>query len=461
MIRNTYEKFYRYSYLVLDIGLILISFHLGHVFRGLNYNQTLHDQVLVLYSVISWFVIIRFTHFDKIFINHWERLITFFKSILFFGLTITALGFLFKGAQYSRLLTAYYLISFAILDYLAHHIIDQTIINWNKGHFKRNVLIIGAGRMGKKIYEEIKRHPEMRYKTVGFLEDNNTDETNFVHNKIIGQLKDFEKILKTIKIDEVIIALPLSFEKTIEKIINIAEDHGVRLRLIPDIYRLTVQRVELANIGTVPVFQFSAIPLDDPFNRLLKRFFDLVFASSILILFSPIIVMAAVAVKLSSKGPAFFVQLRTGYNQNNFKCYKIRSMKDLPPSIQNTLQATVNDPRKTKIGDFLRRTNIDELPQFWNVLKGDMSVVGPRPHMLNHTKEFNQRVDKYMIRHFIKPGITGWAQVNGWRGPTDTDEKLRKRIEYDLWYMENWSLWLDIKIIFKTIFSKQSRLNAF
>lgn len=458
---NSYDKFYRYIYLLIDIFLILVSFHLGHVFRGLSYNQTLHDQVLVLYSIISWFVIIKITHFDRIFINHKERIVHFVKSIAVFGLMVTTLGFLFKGARYSRLLTAYYLISYTVLDYSIHHLIDTVIINWNRNHFRKNVLIIGAGRMGRKILSEIHKHPEMGYQLVGFLEDKPKTDTPEIDKHIIGKLSELERIIRTVKVDEIIIALPLSFEETIGKIIATAEEYGIRLRLIPDIYRLTVQKIELSNIGNVPVFQFSAIPLDDPFNRLIKRAFDILFAGTVLILFSPVIVFAAIAVKMSSKGPVFFVQLRTGYNQNNFKCYKIRSMKVMPQSIQDTLQATADDPRKTKIGDFLRRTNIDELPQFWNVLKGEMSVVGPRPHMLNHTKEFNQRVDKYLIRHFIKPGITGWAQVNGWRGPTDTDEKLKKRIEYDLWYMENWSLWLDIKIIFKTIFSKQSRLNAF
>ena len=213
-------------------------------------------------------------------------------------------------------------------------------------------------------------------------------------------------------------------------------------------------------LGDVPVLTLRDEPLENPFSRFFKRSFDIIF-SLIVLLFSPFwLLPAAIAVKLSSPGPVFFVQRRTGYKGREFNCYKFRTMR-----VNNDAdhkQATRNDPRKTKIGEFFRKTNIDELPQFINVLRGDMSVVGPRPHMLRHTADYSKVVDKYMVRHFVRPGLTGWAQVNGLRGETKALWQMERRVEFDVWYIENWNFWLDIKIIFKTIVNAlRGEKNAF
>lgn len=451
---------YRSFYLIAEYALILLAFHLAHIFRGFSYSQTLNDQVIVLYSIISWYIIARITKihtFNPITKLRIKRLIS---ATFLFGLTITMIGFLFKDAKFSRLLMGYYVLGFGTFVFLLHLIGDVWYLHINNKDFRRiHLLIIGAGRVGTKVYNEILKYPELNYELIGFLDDNGK-EKNF-QDKIIGKIDELENILNINHVNEVIIALPLSSEKKIAKIIDLSEKYGIRLRLIPDIYRVTPQKVELVNIGNIPIIQFRKIPLDDPMNRVFKRLFDISFSIIVLILSFPVIIISAIAIKCTSKGPAIFVQERTGYNQNSFKLYKLRSMKKLTKNVEDTLQAVKNDPRKTSIGEFLRRTNIDELPQFLNVLKGEMSVVGPRPHMLVHTKEFTERMDNYLVRHFIKPGITGWAQVNGWRGPTDTRERLTRRVEFDLWYMENWSFWLDLKIILMTIFTKRSRLNAF
>ena len=212
-------------------------------------------------------------------------------------------------------------------------------------------------------------------------------------------------------------------------------------------------RLFLRSIGNIPIFTLRKEPLSNPIRKFGKRLFDLVF-SSLFLLVSPVLfIPIAIAVKISSPGPVFFKQKRSGLLGKEFYCYKFRTMRQNKNS--DLLQATKDDPRKTRVGDFLRRTSLDELPQFINVFKGDMSIVGPRPHMLKHTEDYSKIIDQYMLRLLIKPGITGWAQVNGFRGETRELWQMEKRVEFDIWYIENWNFWLDLKIIVLTV------LNAF
>lgn len=214
-------------------------------------------------------------------------------------------------------------------------------------------------------------------------------------------------------------------------------------------------------MGNLPIMIYRPNPLMSRWNRMLKRLFDMIFSLTVILLVSfTILVPIIIAIKCSSKGPILFKQKRTGYRGREFTCLKFRTMKVNDKS--DELQATKNDPRKTKVGDFLRKTSLDELPQFVNVLIGNMSVVGPRPHMVKQTEEYSRLIDKYMVRHMIKPGITGLAQVSGYRGQTEELWQMEKRVEYDVMYIENWSFWLDIKIIFRTVINAiQGEKNAF
>ena len=218
--------------------------------------------------------------------------------------------------------------------------------------------------------------------------------------------------------------------------------------------------VQHPKIGSMPIAAARPNPLARFHNRVIKRVFDIVFSSIFLVFFPIILIPVAIAIKLSSPGPVFFKQKRTGFLGEEFNCWKFRTMRVNADA--DTRQATADDPRKTRVGNFLRKTSIDELPQFINVWLGNMSVVGPRPHMLAHTEQYARLIDQYMVRHFIKPGITGWAQVNGFRGQTEELWQMEKRVEYDVWYIENWNLLLDIKIVFKTIFNAvRGEENAF
>lgn len=242
--------------------------------------------------------------------------------------------------------------------------------------------------------------------------------------------------------------------------IKVTDDCVVQFFYVPQIPRFISRGFELSHLGRIPVLSVRRNPLKNPFNRAAKRAFDIAF-SSIVLLFSPIVfIPVAIAIKLSSPGPVFFKQKRTGYRGKDFYCWKFRTMRvNAKADLQ---QAQKDDPRKTRIGEILRHTSIDELPQFINVLLGDMSIVGPRPHMLKHTADYSKIIDKYMVRHLIKPGITGWAQVNGYRGLTEQLWQMERRVEFDVWYIENWSFLLDLKIVVRTVVNAiKGESNAF
>ena len=323
-------------------------------------------------------------------------------------------------------------------------------------NFKR-VIIIGKGTIGEKLLSEMLSDAGYGYRVLGFFDDKKPE---YVTPDYKGTIDDVESFVKDNLVDEMYCTLSGESNDLMERLMNIAESNAVDFYYVPQIGSRVIRRFELNNIGSIPALSVRANPLSHTFNKLVKRFCDFVCAS-IFLIFSPIIfIPVAIAIKLTSPGPVFFKQKRTGYRGGDFMCYKFRTMKVNRDS--DKLQATANDPRKTKLGDFLRKTSIDELPQFINVWKGEMSMVGPRPHMIKHTQDYSALIDKYMLRHVIKPGITGWAQVNGFRGETKELWQMQKRVEYDVWYAENWNLLLDVKIILKTIINAiKGEENAF
>jgi len=331
-----------------------------------------------------------------------------------------------------------------------------------KGYNFRRYLIIGAGQVGLNFYRKIVSNPELGIRIIGFLDDNeeilktdNPEYTDTIKSLILGTTDKIELILKSFIIDNVIVALPMRAEQKIVDITNICEKYGVKAELIPDYFKIISVNPFMRQIEGYPLIGIRNVPLENMFNRFIKRLFDIVFSLIGLIVLSPVFLVITILIKAISKGPVFFTQKRTGYKQREFKIYKFRTM--IVNEESDVKQATKDDPRKTKIGDFLRKYNLDELPQLFNILKGDMSIVGPRPHMLLHTEEFYKKYDKYHIRHWVKPGLTGWAQVNGWRGDSD----IGMRVKYDIEYIENWSFFFDIKIIFLTIFGKKVKRYAY
>ena len=312
----------------------------------------------------------------------------------------------------------------------------------------RKAVIVGAGRTGQDLHEYLLKNWDTGYRVVGFFDDEpgSVSEAQLY----LGDVKHCLAYVKHHKITEIFCTLPVSEAKTIKKLMLDADKNLIRFKSVPEYYDYGNKPVYIKSFGQIPVISVRAEPLENLLNRSIKRTFDIVFSLFVtLFIFSWLFPILALIIKLESKGPVFFVQSRSGHNNEPFKCYKFRSM--YVNGDADKRQATRNDSRITALGAFMRRTSLDELPQFFNVLIGNMSVVGPRPHMLNHTEEYSELIDMFMVRHFLKPGITGQAQVKGFRGETKTVEDMNQRVEADLWYLENWSFLLDLKIIFLTV----------
>jgi putative colanic acid biosynthesis UDP-glucose lipid carrier transferase len=349
--------------------------------------------------------------------------------------------------EISRLFVfTFFAVVFFVLS-ICHWITKRVLLKLLVGGWNiEKSIILGAGLLGEKVYAELTNHTYMDTQVLGFFDDDPTRN----NGHLLGTIEEAKHYALACGVSRIYCTLPLSAREKILDFLSFSENHVIKYYIVPALGYYTSTPMLLDAVGNMPVFAVRRSPLSYIHNIIIKRLFDLAFSFVFLVTLFPIIyLIVAIAIKLSSPGPVFFVQQRTGKKGATFKCYKFRSMRRNGEA--HTKQATANDSRTTRVGCMLRRTNLDELPQFINVLKGDMSVVGPRPHMLSHTGQYSQLVDKYMVRHFVKPGITGWAQVNGFRGETKRVEQMEGRIKRDIWYLENWSLWLDIKIIWRTI----------
>lgn len=328
----------------------------------------------------------------------------------------------------------------------------------SRGRNFSQIVIVGSNPMANRLYDAITSDIGFGYNVMGFFDNQRHADTP--PELFRGSMSDLETYMAENRIDEMFCVLPGERSADIQQALNLAETHVAQYYYVPQMSRYINRNYDMYAFGTIPVMSVRHQPLTRLVNRVLKRSFDVAFSSLFLIVSPLVFIPVAIGIKLSSKGPIFFKQKRTGYRGREFFCYKFRTMRINASA--DTQQASKDDPRKTRLGNFLRRTSIDELPQFINVLRGEMSVVGPRPHMLKHTEEYSRLITKYMVRHYIKPGITGWAQIKGYRGQTEELWQMEKRVEHDVWYIENWSLMLDLKIILRTIFNAiHGEKNAF
>ena len=309
------------------------------------------------------------------------------------------------------------------------------------------------------LYHVMKDDLSYGFNILGFFDDNPALAASLPN--LLGTTADVEEYALAHGVDEIYCTLPGTNDEKIARLLNFADKHMIRFFIVPEFYRNVKKSLVMEVLESVPLLTIRREPLQAVYNRILKRSFDIVFSLVILVTVFPIMyIIIGILIKLSSPGPILFKQKRTGLYGHDFECYKFRTMKVNAEA--DTKQAIKDDPRKTKIGNFLRKTNLDEFPQFINVLKGDMSVVGPRPHMLKHTEQYSALIDKYMVRHLVKPGITGWAQVTGYRGETKTLEQMEGRVKRDVWYIENWTFFLDLKIIVVTLLNmSRGEKNAY
>jgi putative colanic acid biosynthesis UDP-glucose lipid carrier transferase len=316
----------------------------------------------------------------------------------------------------------------------------------------RKVLIVGTGPTGLNFYQDYVESRNYGYKLTGFVDDERKQSLN---GHYLGKTSEIEDVITKHELDDIIVTLPMTSQSQIGNIISIGEKHGKRIRIIPDYHSFGVVNMHVDKLGALSMITHRASPLDFADNKIYKRIFDIAFSFCVIVLIFPwLFPIIGLIIKLTSKGPIFFKQERWGINNRTITCYKFRSMVSYCKDVDENgkyLQASKNDKRITPIGRFLRKSNLDELPQFINVLLGSMSIVGPRPHPIPLNLESKDTVERYMMRHWIKPGITGWAQVNGYRGETKNPNLMKLRVQYDLWYMENWTFWLDLQIIMQTL----------
>lgn len=449
------KKSIYFQRVIADLVLLNLSFFIAAIlsqpFQILL--QRNYMFILLLILNIFWFFnasIIGF--YNEIYLRSVAtQLINIAKSIIVqVGI---AIFFIFLAKE--NLFTRNFIVFYGILLFLTislRTVIFKEILRTlrEKGKNVRNLIIIGAGEVAKNFKNTITKNPEFGYKFLGFLDDSTNE------SEIIGKISELDNKIKSYQVDEVVIALQNESTQQLDEIIRICNINATKIHIIPDYFRFLSTRFQVSTIGNFPVITARDEPLDEVNRRFVKRTFDILFSSIvILFLLSWLIPIIIIVSKLTSRGPVFFFQERVGAKDEKFNCYKFRTMKIADKGNALFKPVVDGDKRVTKLGNLLRKSNIDELPQFFNVLKGDMSIVGPRPHAIPYQDLYGQIFSEIKLRHNVKPGITGWAQVNGLRGDVEDEELNRtrtiQRMNYDLWYIENWSMKLDVQIILMTV----------
>ncbi|SEF79446.1 undecaprenyl-phosphate glucose phosphotransferase [Parabacteroides chinchillae] len=434
--------------IVLNALFVLVFYILGeHYTNAIAHN---FREILLLlnfcYFFSLYFVPMQL-HMPVVYIDKIVQRAFVLVTFLIF-LFATCLIFLNVGDILATFLFVYYFSAIVIFSLWRVIVRVSLKIYRKKGYNFKKIIIVGAGKNGMELYRVMKDDLSYGFSVMGFFDDNLSLKSALPN--YLGMTNEVENYVLAHDVDEIYCTLPGTNDEKILRILNFAEKHMVRFYIVPEFYRNIKKSLVMEVMESIPLLTVRREPLQAAYNRALKRSFDVVFSFIILVTIYPVLyVVIGVLIKMSSPGPVLFKQKRTGLYGQEFECYKFRTMKVNREA--DTLQAVKDDPRKTRIGDILRKTNLDEFPQFINVIKGEMSVVGPRPHMLRHTEQYSALIDKYMVRHLVKPGVTGWAQVTGYRGETKTLEQMEGRVKRDVWYIENWTFFLDLKIIVVTI----------
>ncbi|MCI7782318.1 MAG: undecaprenyl-phosphate glucose phosphotransferase [Parabacteroides sp.] len=433
---------------VLNAVFVFVLKLLGLTYtHAIAYNQR---EVLLLlnfcYLFSLYFVPLQL-HLSVVFIDKIVQRAFSLVTVLTL-LFATCLIFLNVGDLMATFLLVYYVVALVLFALWRVLVRMSLKLYRRKGYNYKRIVIVGAGKNGMELYQVMKDDLSYGFNVLGFFDDNIALKDALPN--YLGNTEEVENYVLKHDIDEVYCTLPGTNDSKIARLLNFAEKHMIRFYIVPEFYRNVKKSMVMEVIESIPLLTIRREPLQSMYNRFLKRAFDLLFSTMVLVTIYPILyVVLGVLIKLSSPGPILFKQKRTGLYGRDFECFKFRTMRVNADA--DTMQAVKDDPRKTRIGNFLRKSNLDEFPQFVNVFLGDMSVVGPRPHMLKHTEQYSALIDKYMVRHLVKPGVTGWAQVTGYRGETKTLEQMEGRVKRDVWYIENWTFFLDLKIIIVTV----------
>ena len=449
-----YSKYFWFIHFIGDILCINIAFILMYYLKFDSFDFSDKYRFLIIIFNANWILVAlmlklyelnRIMRLDKVLFN-------LFKAFGFNILVITAVLFSLKQSEFSREhLYATYLMLFGLIMFWRYLSIKLIKLYRKSGYNYSRVVIVGGGEVAQQLNDYFNSDDVLGVRLLGVFTD--SDLSFGIKDSVkTGTLDSLEQFALKNDIDEIFYTMPLTYTKKIKGLVDFCDRYMIRFKVVPDFRGFIFKRVNIDFFNDVPVITLREEPLTDFINRFTKRVFDLIFSLlTVVFVLSWLYPIIAVLIKLSSKGPVLFKQSRSGVNNEEFLCYKFRSMTMSEEA--DTKQATKGDVRITKIGAFLRKSSLDEFPQFFNVFMGDMSIVGPRPHMLKHTEEYSALIQKYMVRQLVKPGITGAAQVKGYRGETKELEDMEGRVRLDVWYIENWSLSLDINIIFYTVWN--------
>ena len=465
---NAKENSLLFVYIVIDLFLLNVSMLIAYYFNlgGIQWLPEYDLQFYMLQANLAWIITYFIFTKNNIYLrdDFRHRVFRMVRNIIMFGIILMILTFIFTKDHVARQYMLAYTLVFFTFE-LGFYWLIYSYLNYRRsqGWYNKRVLVIGYDETANLFRKMIESTPILGYKFVGYVKPdacsiNKISKEN--RSFLLGNTSQLEQIIKENDIHAVFSVFSFFKEEAnIEEQLIVCNQMGVRMYLIGENQWWMRKSRAGDYIGPFYILNPQHIPLDELINRILKRSFDILFSLSIILCFGwNLLPMIIGIIKLTSKGPVFFVQERTGLNNIPFRCYKFRSMYLNDESDKK--QATMNDVRITPFGRFMRKWDIDEFPQFFNVLRGQMSVVGPRPHMLSHTEQYSALIKYYKVRHYVKPGVTGWAQVNGWRGETDETWKMEKRVKCDMDYIENWTFFWDIKIIWLTVFGKKARANA-
>ena len=373
-------------------------------------------------------------------------------------ISFTVVLFVINQPDFSRTMIVIFFGVNVVLETAARNCVRYLLrLFRKKGYNLKYVLLVGYSKSAEAYINRIRVNPQWGYVIRGILDDRVPAGTVYKGVKVLGRIGNLDYILPENKLDEIAITLSLDEYGKLERIVNLCEKSGVHTKFIPDYNRVIPSKPYMEDLDGLPIINIRHVPLTNTLNILAKRAVDIVGSIILIIIFSPVMLISAIAIKASSKGPVIFRQERVGLHNKTFQMYKFRSMELQPQQAEENGWTVRDDPRVTKAGKVLRRTSMDELPQLFNILKGDMSIVGPRPERPQFVEKFKEEIPRYMVKHQVRPGLTGWAQVNGLRG----DTSIMKRVEYDIYYIENWTMGFDIKIMFLTVFRGLVNKNAY
>lgn len=456
MIKENQKHFNRLQ-VVIDAFVIALSYFLAWVIKF--YVPFLNDNVgrlpFRVYMSALLFIVPGYLILNYAFNLYTPKRIQGRRLELSNIIKANTIGmFLFVGALYlvkqidfSRHVIVIFYVVNIFLETVSRNLIRLGLRQMrSRGYNQKHVLLVGYSRAAEEYIDRILANPQWGYKVRGILDDHIEAGTEYKGIKVLGRIANLMVILPQNHLDEIAITLGLNEYYRLEQIVALCEKSGVHTKFIPDYNRIIPTKPYTEDILGLPVINIRYVPLSNTFNALIKRIMDLGGALAAIVLFSPVMLFSVIMIKITSPGPLIYKQERVGLHNRNFMMYKFRSMDVQPPEEEKKAWTVKDDPRVTNFGKFMRKTSIDELPQLFNVLRGEMSLVGPRPERPFFVEKFREEIPRYMIKHQVRPGLTGWAQVNGYRGNTS----IRKRIEYDLYYIENWTIGLDIKILFLT-----------